>query len=175
MKAVFLDRDGTINYGTPTYERVDSVDKVELLPGVLEALTNLSKLEYKVFFVTNQAGLSEGIISTNDFNDINNKVLSLIKPSGINILKTYVCPHGENDVCLCRKPLPGLLQEAAEEFDIDIDHSFMIGDRATDVMTAVNAGARGILVLTGVPTAQSTEAVYTAPSLIEAVEFITNS
>jgi D-glycero-D-manno-heptose 1,7-bisphosphate phosphatase len=74
MKAVFLDRDGTINAGIPKYERVDSVDKVEILPNVIEALRLLASLDYKVFFVTNQAGLAEGLITQAQFDEINGKV-----------------------------------------------------------------------------------------------------
>jgi len=171
-KAVFLDREGTINVGVPVYERVDSLDKVEILPKSLEALTLLASLDYDVFIVTNQAGLAEGLITQAQFDEINNRILELIAPSGITVLKTYVCPHGEQDNCDCRKPKPKLLFDAAEEFDIDLANSWMIGDRPSDVMTGVNAGAKGILVLTGVPTVECDQAVATLPSLLEAVEYI---
>lgn len=172
MKAIFLDRDGTVNIGVPTYERVNSIDKVKLLPNTLEALTELAKLDYGIFFVTNQAGLAEGLITQAHFDEINNKVLELIAPSGIKVLGTYVCPHGENDDCECRKPKPKLLQDAAKEYDIDLAASWMIGDRPSDVMTGVNAGTKSILVKTGVPTVESDQAIYTAPSLLEAVQYI---
>jgi D-glycero-D-manno-heptose 1,7-bisphosphate phosphatase len=172
MKAVFLDRDGTVNVGTPTYERVDSVDKVELLPKSLDALRLLSKLNYFVFFVTNQAGLAEGLISELEFDEINDKVLELVKPSGVKIEKTFVCPHGEHSTCDCRKPKPGLLINAAREYDIDLSQSWMIGDRISDVMTGVNAGTKTVLVKTGVPTVESPQATKTFPSLLEAVEYI---
>lgn len=172
MKAVFLDRDGTVNVGTPTYERVNSLDKVELLPNTLEALQLLSKLNYYVFFITNQAGLAEGLITEVEFDEINDKVLALVGPSGIKIEKTFVCPHGEDSRCECRKPKPGLLLNAAREYDIDLSQSWMIGDRPSDVMTGVNAGTKTILVKTGVPTVESHEATKTFPSLLEAVEYI---
>jgi D-glycero-D-manno-heptose 1,7-bisphosphate phosphatase len=172
MKAVFLDRDGTVNIGIPTYERVDTLDKVALLPNSIEALRLLARQGYTVFFITNQAGLAEGLITQAEFDAINAKVLDLISPSGITISKTYVCPHGEKDNCECRKPKPKLLLDAAREFDIDLAASWMIGDRSSDVMTGVNAGTKTILVKTGVPTVESAEATFTAPSLLEAVEFI---
>ena len=175
MKAIFLDRDGTINDGVPTHERVDSIDKVTLLPNTLKALAMLSKLDYDVFFITNQAGIAEGLISLEQFNDINNKVLELISPSGIKVLKTYLCPHGENDKCGCRKPSPKLLNDAANEFNIDLEKSWMIGDRPSDVLTGHNAGTRTILVKTGVPTVESDTATYTAPSLLEAVQYIADN
>ncbi len=172
MKAVFLDRDGTVTVGVPKYERVSSLDKVELLPNTLEALKQLADLDYGVIFVTNQVGLSEKLITIEQFWEINNKILELIAPSGIKVLKTYLCPHGESDDCDCRKPKPKLLLDAAEEFDIDMSQSWMIGDRPSDVMTGVNAGTKTILVKTGVPTVESPEATFTAPSLLEAVQYI---
>ncbi len=171
-KAIFLDRDGTVTIGVPTYERVDSLDKVELLPKSIEALKKLVDLGYLVFFVTNQAGISEGLISIDEFNEINDKVLELISPSGVKIEKTYLCPHGESDNCDCRKPKPKLLIDAAKEYDIDLGSSWMIGDRPSDVMTGYNAGTKTILVLTGVPTVESDKATATLPSLLEAVEYI---
>lgn len=172
MKAIFLDRDGTITYGTPTYERVDSLDKVQLLPNTLEALSQLASLDYGVFIVTNQAGLAEGLISREQFDSINNKVLDLIEDTGIVILETYVCPHGDASQCDCRKPKSKLLFDAAEKYDIDLANSWMVGDRPSDVMCAVGAGAKGILVLTGVPTVESADAMATVPSLLEAIELI---
>jgi len=171
-KAVFLDREGTINVGVPVYERVDSLDKVQLLPNSVEALKLLANLDYLVFIVTNQAGLAEGLITWDDFNEINNKVLNMIAPSGINILKSYVCPHGEADNCECRKPKPKLLLDAAREYDIDLASSWMVGDRPSDVMTGVNAGTKSILVKTGVPTVECDQAIATVPSLLEAVQYI---
>lgn len=172
MKAVFLDRDGTVNVGVPKYERVSSLDKVELLPNTLEALRKLAKLDYLTFFVTNQAGFSEGLITWDDFNAINAKVLGIIAPSGITITKTYVCSHGEDENCECRKPKQKLLLDAAKEYGINLSESWMIGDRPSDVMTGVNAGTRTILVKTGVPTVESKQATVTVPSLLEAVDYI---
>lgn len=174
-KAVFLDRDGTVTIGTPTFERVDSLGEVQLLPNTLEALKLLASLDYKVFIVTNQAGLSEGLISMAEFNEINNKVLKLIEPSGIKIQKTYLCPHGEHDNCDCRKPKPKLLFDAAKEYDVDLTDSWMIGDRPSDVLTGVHAGTKTILVKTGVPTVECDEATATLPSLLEAVKYISGS
>jgi D-glycero-D-manno-heptose 1,7-bisphosphate phosphatase len=171
-KAIFLDRDGTVTVGVPTYERVDSLGKVVLLPKSIEALKKMVNLGYLVFFVTNQAGISEGLISIDEFNEIHDKVLGLISPSGVKIEKTYLCPHGENDDCDCRKPKPKLLLDAAKEYDIDLGSSWMIGDRPSDVMTGYNAGTKTILVLTGVPTVESEKATATLPSLLEAAEYI---
>lgn len=172
MKAVFLDRDATINVGVPKYERVDSLDKVELLPNTLEALKLLATLDFVVFFVTNQGGIGEGLISLDEFAEINSRVLDLISPSGVKITKTYLCPHGYNDDCECRKPKPKLLLDAAKEFDIDLKSSYMIGDRPTDVQTGLNAGTKTILVMTGHKNAAHDNANYVATDLLEAVRYI---
>jgi D-glycero-D-manno-heptose 1,7-bisphosphate phosphatase len=172
MRAVFLDRDGTINAGIPYHERVDSVDKVELLPGVLPALRALAQLDYGVVIVTNQAGIAEGLITLDDFEKINERVLELITPTGIRILKTCLCPHGEGAQCDCRKPKPRLLQDAAKELGIDLSQSWMVGDRLSDVQTGINAGTRAILVKSGDQNAQAPEATYTASDLVEAIQYI---
>ncbi len=173
MKAIFLDRDGTINAGIPKYERVDSIDKVEILPRSIEGLSKLAELDYMIFFVTNQAGLAESLISRDDFDDINNEVLKQIASSGITVVKTYVCPHGDGSTCECQKPKPGLLLQAAAEYDIDLSASWMIGDRLTDIHTGINAGTKTILVQTG-SILESSEATFVAADLLEAAKYIVN-
>lgn len=170
-KVVFLDRDGTITAGIPKYERVDSVEKVELLPNTLEGLRLLATLGYACFFVTNQAGLAEGLITEAEFKTINDEVLRQIAPSNIKITETYVCPHGEGSTCACRKPKPGLLLQAAEKYDIDLADSWMIGDRLTDIQTGINAGTKTILVQTGSIT-EAPEATFVAADLLEAAQYI---
>jgi histidinol-phosphate phosphatase family protein len=172
MNAVFLDRDGTVTVGTPTYDRVDSLEKVHLLPHSFAALKELSNLDYAVFFVTNQAGIAEGRLSWEDFQNINNKVLKLIEASGIKIVKTLVCPHGEHDNCSCRKPKPKLLVDASKEYGIELHSSWMVGDRPSDIQTGVNAGTRTVLVKTGDPGVESSTATFAADNLLDAVLFI---
>jgi D-glycero-D-manno-heptose 1,7-bisphosphate phosphatase len=171
MKAIFLDRDGTINAGIPKYERVDSPDKVEVLPHSVEGLKLLANLDYAKFIVTNQAGLAEGLITRAEFDSINNEILRQIKPSGIDIIHIYVCPHGEHSSCECRKPKPKLLLDAAIKYDIDLSGSWMIGDRLTDIQTGINAGVKTILVQTGAIT-DAPEATYVAADLLEAAKYI---
>ncbi|HSX45889.1 MAG TPA: HAD family hydrolase [Candidatus Saccharimonadia bacterium] len=171
MKAVFLDRDGTVIKGIPHYDRVDSADKVELFAETIPALKILAELGWPVFFVTNQAGVAEGLITMADFGQINQRVLTLIEPSGIKITKTYLCPHAVNGDCECRKPKPKLLLDAAKEFGIDLAESWMLGDRETDVQTGKNAGTKTILVETGGPVDVS-EADYRAKNLLDAAKYI---
>jgi histidinol-phosphate phosphatase family protein len=173
MKAVFLDRDGTINAGIPLYERVDSVKKLELLPTVMQALKKLSSLDYLVFIVTNQAGIAEGLITESDFETINNTLIRMIAPSGIKITKTYHCPHEQNySICECQKPKPTMILKAAQEYGIDLHNSWTVGDRLTDVMTGINAGTKTILVKSGALKDDSEKADYTATTLLDAVDYI---
>ncbi len=171
MRAVFLDRDGTVTVGIPVHERVDSIDKVELLPNTLKGLGLLATLDYQYFFVTNQAGLAEGLITPADFEAINNEVLRQIKPSGIKIVETYVCPHGEGSNCDCRKPKPKLLKDAAAKYSIDLANSWTIGDRLTDIQTGINAGTKTILVQTG-SVMEAPEADFVAADLWEAALYL---
>jgi histidinol-phosphate phosphatase family protein len=168
MKAIFLDRDGTINAGIPKYERVDSIDKVEILPGAIEGLKVLAGLGVSLFFVTNQAGLAEGRITRADFDEINQKI---IDDSGAVIKETFVCPHGEGSDCDCRKPKPGMLHDAASKYGIDLHESWMIGDRQTDIDTGINAGTKTILVKSGSAT-ESPNATFVAEDLLDAASYI---
>lgn len=173
MKAVFLDRDGTIIVDPPD-ERVDKIEKIQLFPDTLEALKKLAELDFGVIIITNQAGIAEGRIDEQEFQRINDRVLEMLEPSGIKILKTYICPHGPNDGCDCHKPKPKLLLQAAKDFDIDLSNSWMVGDHQSDVMAGVNAGTKTILVQTGNTPETSTQAAYTAPHLLDAINYIAN-
>lgn len=171
MNAVFLDRDGTLIYD-PEDLRVESVNELKLFPDTLEALKLLASLPYLVFLISNQAGIGEGLITLDEFYVIENAFIDMITPSGIKIQKTYVCPHTPADNCQCRKPKPFMINQAAEEFNIDVKNSYMIGDRESDIMAGVNAGTKTILVQTGNEPVISKEATYTAPDLLAAINYI---
>lgn len=171
VKAVFLDRDGTLIVDPPDL-RVESISEIHLFPDTLKAMKRLAELDYGVFIVTNQAGIAEGRITEEDFHRLNNIVLELLEPTGVKILKTYICPHAENANCACRKPKPKLLLDAAKEFDIDLENSYSIGDRESDIQAGINAGTKTILVKTGNHPVESTKADHTAADILEAVEYI---
>ena len=171
MKAVFLDRDGTLIVDPPDL-RVDSVEKIKLFPDTVEALKLLATLDFEVFIVSNQAGIAEGLISREQFEIINGRVLELLAPSEVKIVQTYICPHSQEDKCVCRKPQPTMLQWAAEDFEIDLTQSWMIGDRETDVLAGSAAGTKTILVQTGNTMGHSDDATFTAATLLDAINFI---
>src|SRR5688500_4062551 len=126
MKIILLDRDGTVIVDPPD-ERVDTVEKIKLFPETIDALAYLAAHDFGVILVTNQAGIAEGRINEADFRVINNKVLEMLAPSGITVLKTFICPHGPDDNCECRKPKPTLILQAAREFGLDLASTYMIG------------------------------------------------
>jgi D-glycero-D-manno-heptose 1,7-bisphosphate phosphatase len=174
MNIVFLDRDGTVIIDPPD-ERVDKEAKIKLFPDSIEALRTLADHNFAVIFITNQAGIAEGRIDLNGFQRINNKALDMLAPSGVKLLKTYVCPHSPDEHCECRKPKPTLLLRAARDFKVDLANSYMVGDRESDIMAGVNAGTKTILVKTANTPVVSPEATYTASSLIDAVKYIVNN
>jgi D-glycero-D-manno-heptose 1,7-bisphosphate phosphatase len=171
MKAIFLDRDGTLILDPPDL-RVDSVLDIHVFPETLKAFKLLTTLDYGVIEITNQAGIGEGRITQAEFAQLNDKVLDVLESTGMKVLKTYMCPHLPEDNCACRKPQPTMILQAAKDYDIDLAQSWMIGDRESDIMAGVNAGTKTILVQTGNAPVVSVEATYTARSILEAVEYI---
>src|SRR5947209_8733053 len=99
-RAIFLDRDGTVIIDPPD-ERVDSVNEIELFPDTIEAFAQLANLDYDLFFITNQAGIAEGRYALEDVKKIDDKILSMIAPTGAMIKKVYVCPHAPDQNCSC--------------------------------------------------------------------------
>ncbi len=144
-KAIILDRDGTLiedkNY---TYK----IEDFELLPGVIEGL-KLLRNYFLFFIVTNQSGIGRGYYTIQDFHNFNNHLLKILKKEKINILKTYFCPHLREDNCECRKPKIKFIEEIINEFNVDINNSWMIGDHPSDIQFGINAGCKTIFLITG--------------------------
>lgn len=147
-KVVLVDREGTLLVD-PLNGRVDSLDKVKLLPSVSEGLVALAQSGYKIIIITNQTNIAQGRITEGEFWQINQKAVQLIEQSGIEVLKTYVCPHAADEGCNCRKPATLLLEQALQDFGLDRETTFIIGDRDSDVVAGKGAGIQSILVLTG--------------------------
>ncbi len=145
--AIFLDRDGVIIENVDNYVR--SWDDVRFLPGVFDALRGLSTSPYTVVLVTNQSAVGRGILTESVAVQINARVLAEIGARGGRIDATYMCVHSPLDNCTCRKPAPGMLLRAREEWALDLAASYMVGDAASDMAAADAAGVRGILVRTG--------------------------
>jgi D-glycero-D-manno-heptose 1,7-bisphosphate phosphatase len=135
-------------------------------------MQRLAKLNYRVFIVTNQAGIAEGRLTEKDFYRLNDVLLELLEPTGVKVTKTYVCPHGEDAKCACRKPKPKLLFDAAREYEVELKGSWSIGDRESDIKAGKAAGTKTILVQTGNHPVESTVADYVATDILQAVEYI---
>lgn len=174
MKVVFLDRDGTLILDPPN-RRVDSVDKIQLFPDSIAAMEYLAEHDFKVVIITNQASIAEGRLTEEQFETINNKVVERLSESGVIILRTYMSPHGSNEVNEWRKPGPGMLLMAAKDLNLNLADIYMIGDRLSDVQAGINAGTKTILVKTGLDDVEAPEADYTAPNLLDAVKFVVNN
>ena len=143
-RAVFLDRDGVINAavvrGGKPYPPPD-VSHLEILPGVPAALVELRRAGYLLVVVTNQPDVARGAQTREGVDAIHTALRRELPLDAI-----YVCYHDDTDRCACRKPAPGLLLEAARDLDLDLAHSFMIGDRWRDVDAGIAAGCRTIFI-----------------------------
>lgn len=144
-KALFLDRDGTINDDIG-YEF--SIEKCKILPGVIEGLEVL-KEKFMFFIVTNQSGIGLGFYPFETFLEFNNCVLEKLEENDIKITKTYCCPHAKDEGCDCRKPSTKFIEEAKMEFGVDVKKSWVIGDHPSDILFGINAGCKTVFVLTG--------------------------
>jgi len=146
--AVFLDRDGVIIQNRQKYVR--SWKDVEFLPSSLQALKQLSQTTYKIIVITNQSAIGRGIITLEQAEAINQRLIEEITASGGRVDGLFICPHAPDDHCFCRKPLPGLFLQAADALSIDLPTSAMIGDALTDIQAGSAAGIKTlILVKTG--------------------------
>ncbi len=123
---------------------------VEFLPRSLEAMSRLAQSPFVIVIVTNQSAVGRGIISLSQAQMINQRVLETIARAGGRVDGVFICPHAPEENCVCRKPKAGLLTQAAEELELDLSHSIMIGDALTDLEAAQAAGVpQKLLVLTG--------------------------
>ncbi len=145
---VFLDRDGTL-LREPPY--LSDPREAELLPGVGEGLAELQRAGYRLVMVTNQQGIGLGYFSVREFIAVNTALFRLLAPFGVTISRIYYCPHSAADACDCRKPRPGLLLRALQEFGMPPERCFMVGDRDVDAIAGANAGCSAVLVGAGGP------------------------
>ena len=138
-KALFLDRDGVINIEKNyLYKESD----FEFIDGIFELCKHYQDLGYLIVIVTNQSGIAREYYSQEDFLKLTSWMVTAFKKHGITISKVYFCPHHPDisGECSCRKPKPGMILEAAKEFDIDLTQSILIGDKERDIESALNAG-----------------------------------
>ena len=175
--AVFLDRDGTIN---EQMGYINHLSRFRLLPQAVPAIRRLNAAGVKVVVVTNQSGAARGYFPASLVDEVHDHLKQLLAVGGAHLDGIYTCLHGPADGCACRKPRPALMEQAARDLDLDLSRSYLVGDRYIDIQTAANAGAKGILVLTGygqgeydyLRHTQPVQPVFMAPDLEAAVEWI---
>ena len=144
-KAIILDRDGVLiedkNY---SYK----IEDLEVLPGVIEGLKRIQE-NFIFFIVTNQSGIGKGYYTLEDFHKYNNHLISILDDNSIKIEKTFYCPHIKEDKCDCRKPNPKFINEIANQWDVDLEYSWMIGDHPSDISFGINGGCKTVYMVTG--------------------------
>lgn len=149
-KAVFLDRDGTINVEKHYLHKTEDF---EFLPGVIEGLKMLQDAGYLLVIVTNQSGIGRGYYSEEDFLNLNRWMLEKLHSKGVNITKVYYCPHLPDATvekyrvdCECRKPKLGMYLQAMRDLNIDFGESYAIGDKIRDCAICVRSNCKGFLI-----------------------------
>ncbi len=175
--AVFLDRDGTIN---EEMGYINHLSRLVLLPRAAEGLRLLNQAGVPVVMVTNQSGAARGYFPASLVQEVNNRLTELLAAGGARLDGVYTCLHHPDDNCPCRKPRPELLLQAAQDLDLDLSRSYLVGDRYKDIQTAANAGAKGLLVLTGYGRGEyehfrdnpPASLVYVAQDLLDAARWI---
>jgi D-glycero-D-manno-heptose 1,7-bisphosphate phosphatase len=169
-KAVFLDRDGVVNgtklvNGSPVPP--STPNEVEILDGVIEAISMLKKNDFVLVIITNQPDVARGKSEQREVDEIN-----LVIGKAVGLENFYVCPHDDNDFCECRKPAPGLIQRAATELGLDISKSFFVGDRWRDIAASQAAGCQAFFIDYSYPERQPEMPFTRVFSLIEAATLI---
>lgn len=168
---VFLDRDGTLVRDLGYTHRVEDY---ALLPGVREGLGRLTQAGYRLAIVTNQSGIGRGYYDEAAFHAFQRVLADDLARSGIRLEGSFFCPHRPDAGCVCRKPAPGLLLEAARTLGADLAATFLVGDGAVDVEAARRAGCRGALLVraAGAPDSGAPPGVTITPDLDAAARWI---
>ena len=147
-QVIFLDRDGVIN----RLRRGDYVkcwSEFEFLPGSVEAIVQLSQAGYGLIVITNQAGIGRGYMTEADLQQIHERMLAHLRAAGGEVMAIYYCPHAPEAHCSCRKPKPGMLLQAAVDWQLDLDQTLLIGDSLKDIQAGKAVGCETILVQSG--------------------------
>ena len=177
-KAIFLDRDGTINIDTGYTHKIEDL---MIIPKVVEGLKLLQSLGSKLIIITGQSGIGRGYYTEEDYHVFMDEMYSRLRKEGINFDGEYFCPHhpekgiGKYKInCNCRKPKTGMLKQASNELNVDLSQSWMIGDKLSDIQAGNSAGCRTIYVLTGEYKESVEGAEFEAANLLEAANYILN-
>lgn len=142
-KAVFIDRDGTINFDV---HYLDDPDKFEMYPGVGEGVKKLKENGFKIIVITNQSGIARGYFTEKQLSNIHEKMKKEFQKFDVVLDGIYYCPHHPDDNCNCRKPNTGLFEKAIKEHNIDVKKSYLLGDKILDIGAGKKISVRAILI-----------------------------
>lgn len=143
-KVIFLDRDGIINEKRDDY--VKSVKELEIFPDIVDSIKKFKELGYLVIVITNQSAINRGLTSHRHIKEIHEAIQNYLNKNQTSIDKFYYCPHRPDEACHCRKPKPGLLLHAIEDFNIDTRSSWVIGDSESDILAGKEVGCRTLKI-----------------------------
>lgn len=146
QKAVFLDKDGTL-VDNSQYPKIIPKDK--LLGDILEGLKYIQNKRYKIFILSNQPWIAKGKMTKNEVEQVFRNITQKLKGKGITIDDYFYCPHQSSDNCKCKKPKNNLIKKAAKKHNINLKHSYIIGDMDQDILAGKKSQMKTILVLTG--------------------------
>jgi histidinol-phosphate phosphatase family protein len=138
--AILLDRDGVLNEKAPRAQYITRPEEFRFLPGAVEAVARLTKAGYRIIVVSNQAGINRGAMTEDDLAAVHRKMMAEIETAGGKIAAIYHCPHDWDEGCDCRKPKPGMLNQAQREFHLDLTRTLFVGDDERDGIAAEAAG-----------------------------------
>ncbi|UFH49377.1 D-glycero-beta-D-manno-heptose 1,7-bisphosphate 7-phosphatase [Pseudomonas sp. KNUC1026] len=147
MKLLILDRDGVINQDSDAY--IKSLEEWVPIPGSISAIAELSKAGWTVAVATNQSGIARGYYPLATLDAMHARLRELVAGEGGEVGMIIYCPHGPDEHCTCRKPLPGMLEQIAAHYSVPLEGVWFVGDSASDLQAARAAGAQPVLVKTG--------------------------
>ncbi len=148
QKAIFLDRDGVLNKNKDDY--VKNISELEIFPFISEPIRKFQSAEFKIIVITNQSAINRGLMTEKNLNEIHEKIQSFLIQNNTKIDYFYYCPHTPNENCSCRKPKSGLLLKAIDDFSIDVNNSWFVGDRDSDIQAGQSVGCNTLKIQEGI-------------------------
>ncbi len=170
VRAIFLDRDGTLNDNGDGY--IHTRKDFRFLPHVIPALQRLAQSDYKLIVVTNQSGIARGYYNEVTMHGLHRFMRGELARQKVHLHRIYHCPHGPSEGCLCRKPQPGMLLQAVKDFGISLSHSWLVGDSENDVLAGREVNVKTIKLGARMPREKKIEPHHYAAHLGEAADII---
>ena len=170
IKTIFLDRDGVIN---KEVNYLFKIDDFEFIDGIFKTCLYFQNLGYKIIIITNQSGISRGYYTVSDYQKLTQWMLEQFQYKNVDILDVFHCPHGPDSNCDCRKPKPGMFLKAKAKHNIDMEKSWMIGDKERDITAANRAGIQNTILLKSSNKIDKSKANFFLDSIQRAKQIIT--